>query len=119
MIAENSLPKFLTKTMKRWLMQYHSESYESITKIGLFDWEFIPNRRNPTKPRRVPKIGESITLQVSSVSRSVYLFEVDTKTLHVYERSGLILAGYHVAFEYKWNGKEFCKGTEKLFSMIS
>ena len=118
MITESELPTFITKSMKKWLTQYFENGFSKITKLGVFHWEFRPNKRLPEKPRRMPRIDDWIELKSSSVNHSIYFHEVGLETLHVYEISGLTLAGYKVAYEYTWDGKEFLRG-KKLFSMIS
>tara|TARA_B100000787_G_scaffold69242_1_gene50914 strand:- start:396 stop:572 length:177 start_codon:yes stop_codon:yes gene_type:complete len=45
----------------------------------------------------------------SSFKRSIYLFEIDATTLHVYESSGFSLAGSNVAKEYIFEGEKFIK----------
>jgi hypothetical protein len=118
MIIEDNLPQFLSKAMKYWLQQYYSENFDSITEIGLFEWSFIPNRRNPTKPRRVPVIGESIKLKESIYNNSLYLFEIEANTIHVLMNNGYYLSGYSVAYEYIWNGDAYVKQSKRLLSII-
>lgn len=119
MKEEHSLPQFLSKAMKCWLNQYYAENYESITEIGLFDWAFKPDKRNPLKPRRKPILGESIKLKTSIFYRNIYLLEIDSKTIHVFICSGFCLSGHKVAHEYNWDGEKFSKNPKRLFSMIS
>ena len=110
MNLEIELPIFITPFMKKWLFQYKLETIKDITTLGLFHWEFRPNRRKPEKPRRIPRLGETCKLIESSFKRSIYFFEIDDRTLHVYESSGFSLAGSNVAKEYIFEGEKF---TEK------
>jgi hypothetical protein len=119
MIEEYNLPNFLTEAMKVWLTQYYAENFESITEIGLFEWAFKPNKRNPLKPRRMPIIGQSIKLKTSIFFRYIYLLEIDSETIHVFICSGFCLSGHKVAHEYNWDGNMFFKNPKRLFSMIS
>lgn len=119
MIEEYNLPEFLTESMKVWLAQYYAENFESITEIGLFEWTFKPNKRNPLKSRRMPIIGQSIKFKTSIFFRNIYLLKIDSETIHVFICSGFCLSGHKVAHEYKWDGKEFSKNPKRLFSMIS
>ena len=100
-------PEFITPVMKLWLKHYKADNMQKITKIGLFDWKFKPNRRNPEKPRRIPRLGETCKLIESGFKRSIYFFEIDATTLHVYESSGFSLAGSNVAKEYIFEGEKF------------
>ncbi|MGB4080968.1 MAG: hypothetical protein WBK38_07330 [Bacteroidia bacterium] len=118
MITEITLPSFLSDIMKCWLKQYHGNELDTLTSLGLFHWEFRPNRRLPEKLRRRPMIDKCFSLKTSLVHKSIYFHEVDPETLHAFESGGLTLAGFKVAFEYKWDGKKFI-GMKKLFSMIS
>jgi hypothetical protein len=65
----------------------------------------MPNRRNSTKPRRIPVIGESIKLNECIYYNSLYLFEIEANTIHVLMNSGYCLSGYCDAYEYIWNGE--------------
>lgn len=116
---QNTLPHFLTKAMQTWLLQYYATTYESITEIGLFEWAFRPNKRNPLKPRRIPIIGKSIKLKTSIFFTNIYLLEIDSETIHVFICSGFSLSGHKVAHEYNWDGEKFSKNPKRLFSMIS
>lgn len=118
MLKEHHLPQFLSESMKCWLQQYYTENYESITEIGLFEWSFILNRRNPSKPRRVPVIGESIKLKTSIYYKNLYLLEIDAYTIHVFICSGYCLSGHSVVYEYIWDGEEYVKQSKKLLSII-
>ena len=40
-------PEFITPVMKLWLKQYKADDMHRITKIGLFDWRFRPNKHHP------------------------------------------------------------------------
>ena len=110
MNLEIELPIFLTPFMTTWLFQYKLETIKDITTLGLFYWEFLPNGRKPEKPRRIPRVTEACKLIESSFKRSIYFFEIDDRTLHVYESSGFSLAGSNVAKEYIFEGEKF---TEK------
>ena len=107
MNLEIELPIFITPFMKKWMFQYKLETIKDITTLGLFYWEFRPNRRKPEKPRRIPRVGEACKLIESSFKRSIYFFEIDDRTLHVYESSGFSLAGSNVAKEYIFEGEKF------------
>lgn len=93
--------------MKLWLQQYKADDMHRITKIGLFDWRYMPNKRNPKKPRRIPHLKNWETLIDSSFSISIYFFEVDKNTLHVFESSGFSLAGQSIAKEFILKDNQF------------
>ena len=46
MNLEIELPVFITPLMKKWLLQYKFDTIKEITTLGLFHWDFRPNRRN-------------------------------------------------------------------------
>ena len=100
-------PEFITPLMKLWLQQYKADDMHRITKIGLFDWIYMPNKRNPKKPRRIPHLKNWETLIDSSFSISIYFFEVDKNTLHVFESSGFSLAGQSIAKEFILKDNQF------------
>jgi len=100
-------PEFITPLMKLWLQQYKADDMHRITKIGLFDWRYMPNKRNPKKPRRIPHLKNWETLIDSSFSISIYFFEVDKNTLHVFESSGFSLAGQSIAKEFILKDNQF------------
>ena len=110
-------PDFITALMRTWLIQYKQDQKNTVTTIGLFHWEFRPNRRMPEKPRRIPKIGECLELEDLSFKHSVYFFQVDSKTLHIYESSGISLGGLNIAHEYILQNNEFVQ-TKVLMKMI-
>ena len=110
-------PEFITPLMKLWLQQYKADDMHRITKIGLFDWRFMPNKHNPIKPRRIPHLKNWETLIDSSFSISIYFFEVDKNTLHVFESSGISLGGLNIAHEYILQNNEFVQ-TKVLMKMI-
>lgn len=107
MNLEIELPVFITPLMKKWLLQYKLEIINDITTLGLFHWEFRPNRRKPEKPRRIPRLGETCELIESGFKRSIYFFEIDATTLHVFESSGFSLAGQSIAKEYILTDNQF------------
>jgi hypothetical protein len=107
MEANFPYPEFISPLMKLWLQQYKSEEMGEITEIGLFDWDFIPNRRLPEKPRRIPRIRDWKTLIDSSFQISIYFFEVNTYTLHVFESSGISLGGQSIAKEFILTDNQF------------
>ena len=100
-------PEFITPLMKLWLQQYKADDMHRITKIGLFDWRFRPNKHHPEKPRRRPNLKNWETLIDSSFSISIYFFEVDKDTLHVFESSGFSLAGQSIAKEFILTDNQF------------
>ena len=108
---------FITALMQSWLKQFKPNPKNPLTTIGLFHWEFRPNRRMPEKPRRFPKIGECLELEDLSFKHSVYFFQVDSKTLHIYESSGISLGGLNIAHEYILQNNEFVQ-TKVLMKMI-
>ena len=110
-------PEFISPLMKLWLKQYKADDMEKITKIGLFDWKFMPNKHKPEKPRRKPNLKNWETLIDSSFSISIYFFEVDKDTLHVFESSGIALGGLNIAHEYILQNNEFVQ-TKILMKMI-
>lgn len=107
-------PEFITPVMKLWLKQYKAGDMHRITKIGLFDWRFSPNKHNPEKPRRVPRFGESTKLKESVRSYGIYFLEIDDKTLHVFESSGPSLAGLKIAKEYIFEDNKFVEKSTLL-----
>ena len=117
MNLEIELPVFITPLMKKWLLQYKFDTIKEITTLGLFHWDFRPNRRKPEKPRRIPKIGECLELEDLSFKHSVYFFQVDSKILHIYESSGISLGGLNIAHEYILQNNEFVQ-TKVLMKMI-
>ena len=110
MNSEIELPVFITPLMKKWLRQYKMDVIKDITTLGLFDWDFRPNRRKPEKPRSIPRLGETYNLIESDFKNSIYFLEIDVKTLHVFESSGFSLAGLRTAKEYSFEDEKF---TEK------
>ena len=118
MNLELELPNFITPLMKQWLIQYKSQELKEITTFGLFHWEFFPNKRMPEKPRRIPRLDDWVTLIYSSFKRSFYFLEVDNKTLHVFESSGISLGGVKIAKEYILDAEKFVE-TRILMKMIS
>ena len=114
----SSYPEFITPLMKMWLAQKKSHKTNEITVLGLFDWIFKSNKRNPKKQLRRVNIKHSVRLKNSSFKREYYFFEVDNSTLHVYEVTGFSKAGYSVANEYIFRDESFTDGV-KLFSKIS
>ena len=111
-------PEFITPVMKLWLKHYKANNMQKITKIGLFDWKFMPNRRNPEKPRRRPNLKNWETIIDSSFSISIYFFEVEKDTLHVFESSGFSLAGQSIAKEFILTDNQF-EEKRILLKMIS
>jgi hypothetical protein len=63
---------FITALMQTWLIQYKQEQINPVTTIGLFHWEFRPNRRKPEKPSRIPRIDENLELKDLSFKHAVY-----------------------------------------------
>lgn len=117
-IPKSALPHFLTKTMISWLFQYHVDTYNTITKIGRFEWGYIHNKRNPKKPRKKPIIKEYHTLINESFSRSIYFLEENQYTLFVYFVSGFELSGQSVVYQYTWNGTTFLKHPKRILTSI-
>jgi hypothetical protein len=115
---ENALPHFLTKAMKTWLYQYYTESFDSITEIGRFEWKIKIDKRNPTKPKKIPLVKESYKIKSSAFSRNIYFLEENQNTLFVYLTSGFQLSGQSVIYQYNWNGTAFIKQPIKIFSII-
>jgi hypothetical protein len=115
---KNALPHFLTKTMTSWLFQYYGESFDTITEIGRFEWEYIVDKRNPQKPRKKPIIKEYHTQKTESFSRSIYFLEENEYTLFVYLTTGFQLSGQSVIYQYNWNGTAFVKQPKKILSII-
>ncbi|MDG1245944.1 MAG: hypothetical protein P8N74_05565 [Polaribacter sp.] len=107
MNLEIEVPVFITPLMKKWLLQYKFDKLKDITTLGLFSWKFMPNRRNPEKPRRIPRLGEACEIIESGFKRSIYFFEIDATTLHVFESSGFSLAGQSIAKEFILTDNQF------------
>lgn len=102
-------PDFITALMQAWLEQYKQEQINPITSIGLFHWDFRPNKHKPKKPRRIPRIDESVELKDLSFKHAVYFLEIDAKTLHVFESSGIALGGLNIVHEYALKKEVFIK----------
>ena len=111
------LPEFITPLMKKWLIQYKLDFLTSLTSIGLFHWDYSPNKRKPEKPRRIPRLDARFEFKDSSFKNSIYFFEIDSKTLHVFESSGIDLGGLNIAHEYLLQESEFVQ-TKVLMKMI-
>lgn len=118
MNLEIEAPVFITPLMKKWLLQYKLDKLKDITTLGLFNWDFRPNRRKPEKPRRIPRLGETCKLIESGFKRSIYFFEIDATTLHVFESSGFSLAGQSIAKEFILTDNQF-EEKQILLKMIS
>ena len=103
-------PDFITALMQTWLLQYKQDQQNPLTTIGLFRWEFRPNKRKPEKPRRIPRIDMSMEIKNSSFKHAVYFLEIDAETLHVFESSGIALGGLNIAHEYALKEEVFIKG---------
>ena len=114
------LPDFITPVMKQWLVQFKLNQINDLTKLGLFTWRFMPNKRLPEKPRRIPTLNldKTITLKDSNFTRSVYFLQIDASTLHVFESSGFPMAGMSAAKEYFLESDKFIEG-KVLHRMIS
>jgi len=110
-------PDFITALMRTWLIQYKQDQKNTVTTIGLFHWEFRPNRRKPEKPRKIPRLDESLELKDLSFKHGVYFLEIDAETLHVFEFSGIALGGLNIAHEYVLEEEVFIKG-KVLMKMI-
>jgi hypothetical protein len=115
---KNELPHFLTKAMTSWLFQYYAESFDTITEIGRFEWEYIVDKRNPQKPRKKPIIKEYHTQKTDSFSRSIYFLEENQHTLFVYLNSGIALSGQSVVNQYIWDGTTFIKQPKRSYFLI-
>ncbi|MDA9312183.1 hypothetical protein OAE04_01255 [bacterium] len=103
-------PNFLTELMQIWLAQYANNQGNSLTTMGLFHWEFRPNKHKPEKLRRIPRIDMSMEIKNSSFKHAVYFLEIDAETLHVFESSGIALGGSNIAHEYALKEEVFIKG---------
>ena len=114
MNLEIELPAFITPLMTKWLAQYKIDVIKDITILGLFHWDFRPNKRIPEKPRRVPRLGESTKLIESVRSYGIYFLEIDDKTLHVFESSGPNLTGLKIAKEYIFEDNKFVEKSTLL-----
>jgi hypothetical protein len=111
-------PEFLTELMKLWLYQFRQNQQNDITRIGLFHWDYVLNKRNTTKPKKIPKIKLYENIEINPFKRAIYFLEKDAKTLHVLESSGLALGGLTIAHEYTWDGSKFCKNPKKILLTI-
>ncbi|WOC40715.1 hypothetical protein [Polaribacter sp. HL-MS24] len=103
--------------MKKWLLHYEFDTIKEITTLGLFHWDFKPNRRKREKPRRIPRVGGACKLIELSFKISIYFFEIDARTLHVYESLGFSLAGSNVTKEYIFEGEKFTEKSVLLNSI--
>ncbi len=108
---------FITPLIHSWLIQYENTDLSKVTRIGLFNWEYKLNRRNPDKPRRVPKIERFIDLQNVPFKREIYFLEINTSIIHVYQCSGFSLAGQNIAQEFLFDESKFEAG-KVLLKMI-
>jgi len=111
-------PDFITPFMKIWLAQFKSDRMDDITVLGLFDWRYSPNKRNPQKPSRRVSIKANVQIKVSQVKMECYFLQIDKSSLYVYKVSGFSMAGSSVAHEYIFKDGCFIK-KDALFSMIS
>ena len=112
------LPAFITPLMTKWLMQYKFDVLNDITSVGLFHWDYRPNKRKPEKPRRIPRLENSFEFIESDFNIEVFFYEDDPKTLHVFESFGYDLSGIKIAKEYIYENELF-KEKRTLLSMIS
>jgi hypothetical protein len=108
---------FITPLINSWLIQYKKNDFSKLTKLGLFNWEYKLNRRNPDKPRRVPKIERFIDLNDLPFKQEIYFLEINTNTIHVYQCSGFSLAGQNIAQEFLYHESKFVAG-KVLLKMI-
>ena len=111
-------PEFVTDLMKLWLLQYKVSQQDTITQLGIFYWYLSHNRRNPNKPRRIPRIDFFEVLKEEVFKRNIYFLEIDAKTLHVFESSGFSLAGQNSVIEYVLEEETFIK-KKVILNMIS
>ena len=118
MKKKQSYPEFITPLMKIWLKQNKPDNLNNITVLGLFDWRFKSNKRNPQKKLRRVNITNSVRLKDSSFKMEYYFLELNDSKLHVYKVSGFSKAGYAVANEYVFRDNCFTKGVI-LISKIS
>ena len=114
----SNMPDFLTELMRQWLKYEISERIEEITALGLFHWEYRPNRRNPNKPRRIPSIDQRVVLKDAKFKNAYYFLQIDARTLHVYQTSGFPKAGFSRAIEYVLEDESFVQ-KNTLMKMIS
>ena len=113
----NELPNFLTKTMLAWLGQFYSDTTDTITEIGCFEWKIKIDKRNPTKPKKTPIITEFYQLKSSPFSRSIYFLEENQHTLFVFFSNGFQLSGQSVIYQYTWDGSIFIKEPKKIVAL--
>lgn len=111
-------PEFITDLMKLWLLQFKVNQQEKITQLGTFHWDFVHNRRNPDKPRRIPRIDKFEELKNTTFKHNIYFSEINENTLHVFESSGFPLAGQKCIIEYSLEKEVFIKKKVILY-MIS
>ena len=85
--------------MKIWLLQYYTDSYDRITEIGCFEWKIKIDKRNPTKPKKIPLVKESHKLKSSSFSRrkSKYAFRLSNYWICI------IWARCHLPVQLEWH----------------
>ena len=72
---------------------------ENLSQLGIFHWDFTHIRRNPDKPRRIPRIDKYEEVNNTTFKRNIYFLEIDSNTLHVLESSGIVLGGLFAAYE--------------------
>jgi hypothetical protein len=109
-------PDFITPLMKMWLAQYESDVMEKITVLGIFEWEFFPNKKNrPRRRRRVNRIAEVDFNVPTQFKRRYYFLQIDESTLHVYAEYGFSKAGSARADEYTFKEGSFVKGEHFLY----
>ena len=119
MMTSKINPTFLTDLMKEWLNQYEGDIKREITHIGIFEWNYRVNRRNPEKPIKRPHIIESIEIAKSSFKHEFYFLQVDENKLYVYTSSGYNKAGFNEVYEYNYHENNFIENTVIVFRMIS
>ena len=117
MELSKNIPDYITENMRAWLSQFKQDQLNPIKKIGLFHWEFRTNRRNPEKPRRIPRIDEYVNLEDRNFRHEIYFHPFDEETLHVYESSGISLGGLNISHEYFLKDEKFLQ-TKILMKMI-
>ena len=110
--------EFLTPLMLQWIDE-NVKDVDKITSVGLFNWEFRENRRNPEKPMRrvVYDFENSCLLLDSNFKNSLLFYQKSENIVHVYRSSGFSLAGESIAYEYVFNGIEFSKSKAALLKM--
>ena len=111
-------PVFLTDLMKNWLLFHNVFEKSKIGKIGLFDWKLRTTKKKDQKIRKKPVIKEFEEYGKSS-DLNIYIFELNSTTLHVFESHGFSLSGTKNIYKYVLKNGKFYRNEKPLISFLS